>query len=256
MFRMAFVIMPAVLLLCGSAFAGSAIYTGNSDPVHLPPGEITYGASDMTFTFGVDPNDYDLLETPSGTMGPLAPGDFTYDMMFVQPQTPVLTPGSYDAIGVEVSFRPVSEGVPWFGIYRIMDGSGIAIAVGRNGAPIPGTFTPIASDVHSLHIVRTGNTLDFLYSLDGSAYITLHTIDLGPSGENLATNTTIYMLARADVTGAGGDQIDVDEIRLTGPEIPDVNLVTMPVGGPIALGLAAVALALAGTQMTRRKGPR
>jgi len=251
--RVSAVVVLTMVLACGTAFAGTATYTGSDDDVKITGTTITYNATGFNMDDGVVAPI--PLPTDSGTMTGITPGPFTYTIMFDSPIYFDYNAGPPPEQGRFVLAWTIlpstAHSLHWESYFVVADWT----VIPESDLPIDPLDIPApVNTLAGMRIVNDGTTVEYEYTINGTDWIT-H-----------PTTLTVASLPAGDYEfglwwgGAPPVDYDVDEIELTGGNIPDVNQAApppvedpVPVAGIVGIGVVAAACAAGGAVVLRRK---
>ena len=211
--RVVAVVFLAMMVACGTAFAGTATYTGSDDDVLITGTGITYNANGFSVAMGDDI----VLPTGTGTITGITPGPFTYTIMFDSPITFNYHAGPPPEAGRLVltwTILPSTEhGLHWEP-YLVVDDWTV---IPESDLP-PDELEPDIPTLAGMRIVNDGTTVTYEYTINGTDWIThptsLVVADL-PAGD--------YEFGLWWDTSPVTSWDYVDLLELTGQYIPYVN---------------------------------
>jgi len=220
---LSWVLALALLVVSGTAMAGTAVYTGSSDAVKFQGANVAYLTDSLEITSG--DGDFGLggwmpTDNSGGEMNDNVPaGDFTYTME-------IDSVVDYLSCGMDFSLADQTSGNIWM---RYQQWGGVFdVTVGRGSdsgsdVTVNGTTDPdLTTGPVTLRMVRASNVLTTSYDA-GSGWQTVTSVDL----------TSHPSYGDADVSGDDmgfgfwdwdyGATYEVNEFLVSGPTIPSVN---------------------------------
>ena len=234
--------VAVVLSIASGAFAGSAVYTDETDCVKLVEnGNVVYNGGVLEVTTLMDPISEVVPRNLQGDKVNNVPAsDFTMTLDLVDGQTPDNGAGTgsslVNAIGIDVDFEGHND---YAMIWGDLDGSGNKVFLVPNGEFVaPLSVAPAQTDLRGMRIVRTGNLLDFQVDIAGSGWTSLPNLglpipfDMSAFDSGSETAECDFNLVYASVAPPYHTFL-VEELDITGPLVPSVPDLTGPTAGTV-----------------------
>lgn len=220
--------------LCGSAWGGTAVYTGSSDAVQLVDPNVAYAAQSLSIiggpTASAPPRGELVNVVLPGGLASLPAGDVTFEMKFTPGQTPTTNISDAGApsganCGIQFTFASGTLAVAWGASFNVYTVAAVFFPANPGQGVVAQASSPVTTDLRAIRMVRTGNSVAIEYDT-ASSTITLNTVNLAAAGSqsvNVSNDTVSYAVVSANTFGSVSNAFSVDEVRVCGPNIPTVN---------------------------------
>jgi len=208
-------VVLAMVSVCATAYAGTAVYTGSGDVVQFPPtwgdsATTVYTANDITFAGASGDLQGVLLpiDNVGGTITDVPPSDFDFSMVITAAEP---------SGGIGIAIANASDPYQFLVLSLNMTLSVVrVIFLGTNELG----STEIGALPLTLRMTRTGDTVVLeKMAADDAGWVSVATADLAALGAaDWYLSFAVAKYYMWDTTS-----FTVDEIYLTGPHIPNVN---------------------------------
>jgi|GEM_PF-6532358 len=208
-------VVLAMVAMCGTAYAGTAVYTGSSDVVQFPPtwgdsATTVYTANDITFAGAAGDLQGVMLpiDNVEGTITDVPPSDFEFSMVITAAEP---------SGGIGIAIANASDPYQFLVLSLNMTLSVVrVIFLGTNELG----SVEIGALPLTLRMTRTGDivVLEKMAS-DDAGWVSVATADLAALGAaDWLLSFAVAKYYMWDTTS-----FSIDEIYLSGPHIPNVN---------------------------------